>query len=674
VSWAVTAADQTPEGPTQPTPIVVDARAAAISVGALAVGMTLASATPVLVAGASLEGLAVSLWRLWIPAVVFAAITAGRHRHSWTLLRLTARAGICFGGATALYFSAVQLTSVANATLITVMQPLPLVIAARFMFAERIGLPDLGWIALALGGATVMVLSADSGGTADIRGDLIAAGATVVSAGYFIFGKRARATLDTDVFMTGLLFWAGLTIAPIALSSGQDVVPAPVRPRAREWPIATSRAAEDLVATSGVAPACKIGSMAEESLFAGNHLRDVLRAQHDRLEVAIRDLDADVVLATPAENLEDEMVSKFEVPCPVLWHDDRYSPGATDTQIDVSGDFRRATLGAGPHYVAGTKFSLHIPFDGERQVFLLRPSTFSMNPPAAEISNQELILTVEAPADSLDPAAVRSQLEDRLRQIETLLETARADVEEYNNGLRESARSLLDKRRQKVLADRALDEVIAVPIKRRDNRSQVLAVDVPKKRQPMRANPVTTAQPLRPEPAIGREDFEAIVGVISSFAAAAERFPQTFGPMNEEVLRELVLVILNNQFGPAVGELFSRVGKTDIAVLQTEGPVFIAECKIWHGPASFDDAIDQLLGYLVWRDTKAALVIFVKNVDVSAVVEKAHEMLRGHARFKRDAPTAEGLPDAVLHHEGDVNREIEVALVMVPIPQADAGG
>lgn len=215
----------------QPKAAVVDARAAAISVGALAVGMTLASATPVLVAGASLEGLAVSLWRLWIPAVVFAAITAGRHRHSWTLLRLTARAGICFGGATALYFSAVQLTSVANATLITVMQPLPLVIAARFMFSERIGVPDLGWIALALGGATVMVLSADSGGTADIRGDLIAAGATVVSAGYFIFGKRARATLDTDVFMTGLLFWAGLTIAPIALISGQDVVP----PDGEEW-------------------------------------------------------------------------------------------------------------------------------------------------------------------------------------------------------------------------------------------------------------------------------------------------------------------------------------------------------------------------------------------------------------------------------------------------------
>lgn len=227
----MTAADHAPKEPTHRAGDVADPRAAAMSVASLAIGMTLASATPVLVAGASLEGLAVAVWRLWIPAVIFAAITLARRRQSWALLRLTARAGISFGGATALYFSALQLTSVANATLITVMQPLPLIVAARFMFSERIAAPDLGWIALALSGATVMVLSADSGGSADIGGDLIAAGATLVSAGYFIFGKRARATLDTDVFMTGLLFWAGLTIVPIALISRQDMIP----PDGAEW-------------------------------------------------------------------------------------------------------------------------------------------------------------------------------------------------------------------------------------------------------------------------------------------------------------------------------------------------------------------------------------------------------------------------------------------------------
>lgn len=113
------------------------------------------------------------------------------------------------------------------------------------------------------------------------------------------------------------------------------------------------------------------------------------------------------------------------------------------------------------------------------------------------------------------------------------------------------------------------------------------------------------------------------MAVIASFGAAAERFPSTFRPMKEEVLRELLLVVLNNQFGPAVGELFSRNGKTDIAIVEEEGPVFVAECKFWKGEKPFKDAIDQLLGYLVWRDTKSALVLFIKQNDVTAIMQKA---------------------------------------------------
>jgi len=54
--------------------------------------------------------------------------------------------------------------------------------------------------------------------------------------------------------------------------------------------------------------------------------------------------------------------------------------------------------------------------------------------------------------------------------------------------------------------------------------------------------------------------------------------------MHEEVLREVVLVILNNQFGPAVGELFSRSGKTDIAIVQADADEFI-RCERGSGGA-----------------------------------------------------------------------------------------
>lgn len=205
--------------------------ATGVSVSVLAVGIVIASATPVIVAGATLEGLAVSAWRFWLSAAVFTSLTVARRRFGLECLRLTARAGLAFGVATALFFSALQLTSVANATVISVMQPLPLVVAARVMFGERVALPDIAWIGLALAGAVFMVLSADSAGTSDLGGDLLAVGSTVTAASYLIFGKRARETLGTDVFMTGLLLWSGLVMTPIVVVSGQSVVP----PDAEEW-------------------------------------------------------------------------------------------------------------------------------------------------------------------------------------------------------------------------------------------------------------------------------------------------------------------------------------------------------------------------------------------------------------------------------------------------------
>jgi hypothetical protein len=413
--------------------------------------------------------------------------------------------------------------------------------------------------------------------------------------------------------------------------------------------------------------------MAADYLFAGASIQDVIRAREERVREFVIAMDADLVLSTPELDLVDRLVDQFRIECPILRVDDRYSPGARDTRIDVTGDFRRATFGPGPHYVQGTRLDLHIPFDGDAGAFKFRPSTFSMNPPTGSVRGNEIVVTAAAPADALDPQQIAEALDRQVGEIETNLTRLRADVDAYNQQLRERAGALVAARRQKVLADRALEEHLAVPVARRPGRSETLALDVARKRTEIRP-PVSTTKAFAPEPAISREQFEDITSVISSLGKAVERFPDTFGPMGEETLREILLVVLNNQFGPAVGELFSRQGKTDVAIVASEGPVFIGECKIWTGPSAFADAIDQLLGYLVWRDTKAALILFVKNKNVSAVVGKAGDGLSAHRLFKRaGAPCAEH-PVFILHHDGDMSREIEVVLVVVPIPTQEQSG
>lgn len=45
-------------------------------------------------------------------------------------------------------------------------------------------------------------------------------------------------------------------------------------------------------------------------------------------------------------------------------------------------------------------------------------------------------------------------------------------------------------------------------------------------------------------------------------AGLLERLPETFSSMGEKALRDILLVILNNQLGSASAEIFSRKGKT----------------------------------------------------------------------------------------------------------------
>ncbi|MGI9621432.1 MAG: DMT family transporter [Acidimicrobiales bacterium] len=191
---------------------------------AVFVGFVLFGSSPALVAGSSLGGMAAAFWRAWIACAVFGALALARRSVGWSLVIPTAAPGLSFGLATGLFFEAAQRTSVANASLIAAMSPLVMVVAARFLFGEHVGVPDIGWLTIAMSGAVFMILAADTAGTADVTGDLIAIVSVLFSSAYFILGRRARSTIDTLPFMAGVMFWAGVALTPIALLAGQDMV------------------------------------------------------------------------------------------------------------------------------------------------------------------------------------------------------------------------------------------------------------------------------------------------------------------------------------------------------------------------------------------------------------------------------------------------------------------
>lgn len=117
---------------------------------------------------------------------------------------------------------------------------------------------------------------------------------------------------------------------------------------------------------------------------------------------------------------------------------------------------------------------------------------------------------------------------------------------------------------------------------------------------------------------------------------------------------------LNGHYqGQGTGETFNSCGKTDILIRVEDRNIFIAECKIWGGQKQLNDAIDQLLGYLTWRDTKTSLIIFSRVKDFTAMLRTLWTTVEVHPNIKR-GPQIEGDTRRryVLRHQTDDEREI----------------
>lgn len=138
-------------------------------------------------------------------------------------MRASMAGGIALGFDVALFFSAVKLTTIANATVIGALQPIVVAIAANRVFGEIIRPRDMALGLVAIAGVVIVVLSAASDAPTDWRGDLLAVGALFAWSAYFVFAKRAKDVISTNDYTVGAALWVAIINAPLALLFGQSL-------------------------------------------------------------------------------------------------------------------------------------------------------------------------------------------------------------------------------------------------------------------------------------------------------------------------------------------------------------------------------------------------------------------------------------------------------------------
>jgi drug/metabolite transporter (DMT)-like permease len=158
------------------------------------------------------------LWMVWRPVVPG---DASRSRPGWTLVL----PGLFFAGDLALWHWSIRLTSVANATLFANVAPIFVTIGARILFRERITLPFLVGLGLALAGAVLVVGSSFRLTRRHVVGDLLGLATAVFYAGYLLSVKHARGHQST----VQVMLWTSLAACPVlwvlAAGSGERLVP-----------------------------------------------------------------------------------------------------------------------------------------------------------------------------------------------------------------------------------------------------------------------------------------------------------------------------------------------------------------------------------------------------------------------------------------------------------------
>lgn len=406
-------------------------------------------------------------------------------------------------------------------------------------------------------------------------------------------------------------------------------------------------------------------------LFSNVRWFDVEAHQLQEMQNEIQGLDGNRLLNTSVDDLVSYLEQKFSIDVPELLTSE-IVVDQKETQIDVShGHDRDIRDRSKPFCVAGTEVQVEIPYTGDADAFKVQPTTCSINPPCAEVRPSTLLVRIVG--TDLNADRVREQIDRTIQEIQNHLATLRSNAAGLKTQLPTKARSAIESRRQKLLADRNLVGSLGFKIKERPgSEATYVAQDVLRRLAP--TLPPASSVPYKPEPVLSVDDYEHILGVLQNMVTVMERSPSAFAGMDEESIRSHFLVQLNGHYeGQATGETFNYQGKTDILVRSGGRNIFIAECKFWSGPKMLTDTIDQLLSYTSWRDTKTAVIVFNRNKDFSKVLAAIPVSAKAHANFKRElAGSTETMFRYSFAHKDDKNRELLLTILAFDVPQAIA--
>jgi hypothetical protein len=198
-------------------------------------------------------------------------------------------------------------------------------------------------------------------------------------------------------------------------------------------------------------------------LFYRANIFDVLAYQEKKIKEEVERLDSQRIQSVPEDELVLQMASRFKFEIPVL-EEDKAFISHREVDIDVSRDPMRMIYDrSSPFYIKGTEITFTVPFKGEPELFEVRPSTFTMNPPRGEVVAHEIHLIYRATNENA--AAIKTEFQMSVQSIKQHLGWLENSIGTFNSSIGQKIQTLIGQRRQKLAATADMISSLGLPVK-----------------------------------------------------------------------------------------------------------------------------------------------------------------------------------------------------------------
>jgi len=288
-------------------------------------------------------------------------------------------------------------------------------------------------------------------------------------------------------------------------------------------------------------------------LFSDGDLGESLR---QRLANALQSVDA--IPEEQFKRVSDAevaagIVQQFHI-TPLELHEDKKTMSRSETKLDVSRSYDRNPFrDAGPIYVTAVRVVISIPFDGDPDLWRLRPNSYQSIFPRGEIRAQRnvagglLDIVIEQPADEL-PETIKQQLENELKSIRFYVHSQKQQISSEMSQLPVRLPPAITARRQRLASHDKLTDLLGIPEKRFGQEPPTRPAPKPTSVTHERTVKVP---PMRRQSSVGVERWDVFVSHASEDKEAIAR------PL-AEALQKAGYKVWYDEFSLTVGDSLRR--------------------------------------------------------------------------------------------------------------------